>query len=130
MAISLKSVMDEFEKIKVNDSTNKCTICSRELISNKFSLDCGHEYHYECIYNWFKKTVSTMHSSKNRECPYCRKQSNYLPLKEGYSYIKHLHDPIHQPIQKITPCKGVTKNGLQCKLKGVNGYCNIHKNKL
>jgi hypothetical protein len=41
----------------------ECVICFNEL-SSGMKLECGHEFHAECIANWFR--------SGSRACPVCR----------------------------------------------------------
>ena len=45
-----------------------CMICGDKL-SDKYiqKLDCGHEYHYECILKSFQTS-----QEHNNVCPYCR----------------------------------------------------------
>ena len=45
---------------------NKCSICLEEYIENNniIKLNCEHQYHKECIKEWFKI---------NNNCPQCRK---------------------------------------------------------
>jgi len=145
--ITLKSVLNELEKIKESKSTHTdtCNICSLELLSNdKIKLKCKHEYHYDCILNWYIKTVSSNNSnpssSKIRECPYCRQVGGYLPMKLNTNYIKHIHAPKYSKFNKedlnkmLKPkvkCKGITKTGNVCKLyaKEDGEYCHIHHKK-
>lgn len=124
--ISLNSVKEQLEQIRLNaNDDKKCTICSLVIIDDDIKLDCGHEYHYQCILNWFKKNVSTFRTtSKSRECPYCRTPSGYLPFRD--TYIKNIHHPEYQPKLIVTSCQGKTKRGHPCKLRGINGYCYLH----
>ncbi|NWW57453.1 DZIP3 ligase, partial [Ifrita kowaldi] len=45
-------------------SDNPCTICHEELGRNTCELECGHEFHRECIRRWLQEHSST--------CPICR----------------------------------------------------------
>ena len=132
--ISLQSVSEELKTIHTNGDVI-CSICS-EILSpdDTIKLQCNHEYHYECIRTWYRKTIDNNHgaaSSKNRECPYCRKHGGYLPLKS--SYEKDIHSPkmarrSKKKNTKYSPCKATTKMGLQCKHQGnYDGYCYVHK---
>jgi len=67
--------------------------CCKDIIEKDdilyIQLSCGHEYHYDCIYNAFL-------GNQNRgklvlECPYCRKKVNPLPEKEGFNYNSCIH---------------------------------------
>ncbi|NXS87599.1 DZIP3 ligase, partial [Erpornis zantholeuca] len=45
-------------------SDDPCTICHEELSRNTCELECGHEFHRECIRPWLQEHSST--------CPICR----------------------------------------------------------
>ncbi|NWV50883.1 DZIP3 ligase, partial [Daphoenositta chrysoptera] len=45
-------------------SDDPCTICHEELSRNACELECGHEFHRECIRTWLRDHSST--------CPICR----------------------------------------------------------
>ncbi|NWH91576.1 DZIP3 ligase, partial [Aegithalos caudatus] len=45
-------------------SDDPCTICHEELGRNSCELECGHEFHRECIRTWLLEHSST--------CPVCR----------------------------------------------------------
>jgi len=65
-----------------------CIICGDKL-SDKYiqKLDCGHEYHYECIL----KSFTHSKECKNT-CPYCRQIQDKLPIVNG---LKKLNIGIH-----------------------------------
>ena len=50
-------------------SDNRCAICFETLDENcnKATIDCGHSFHYKCIFRWNSK------SSGGDACPLCRK---------------------------------------------------------
>ena len=54
------------QKQEIDDS---CVICL-ERLNKKFSLDCGHEFHKQCIINWFE---TLKNKEKQQKCPLCRK---------------------------------------------------------
>ena len=48
--------------------TQNCSICITPLgETNKCTLDCGHSFHYSCVFRW---------NSENQSCPMCRNQVN------------------------------------------------------
>jgi hypothetical protein len=60
-----------------------CGICL-ENIDNKTTLECGHTYHYNCIYKWNKK---------NNSCPMCRNKQLNIHNKFSKKYfINHSKD--------------------------------------
>lgn len=107
---------------------NNCAICGEEL-STKLShkLNCGtledpHIFHYECLL----KTFTTTYSEKNRNCPYCRKKMDYLPLVYG---LKKVIPGIHCSLYDLKDKKGELKD-YQIKCRHIltrgnrkNEYC-------
>lgn len=66
-------------------SNNNCAICLEEISEEKEKLDCKHEFHKKCIYEWFKI---------KRSCPLCRSPEGALPrslecLHERYAGDLH-----------------------------------------
>jgi hypothetical protein len=172
-----------FDENKTDSINNTCPICFDDLItpndidtkskSSKSSkskqannldinkiikLDCGHQFHYECITEWFKqKKIKNPYSSsgKNiRVCPYCREKSGYIELPENTFPIKHIHyeykyiqdvintddhnkiieicKPYFNPKYCFCILKTGPSKGQQCrkyKSKG-SDVCFIHKKKL
>jgi len=115
------------------ESEKSCIICGEE--KNKHfihKLDCGHDFHYECIVKCFKSCM------KDMRCPYCRSNQNnkQLPIVNG---IKKYHKGIHytENLNEIKyeniKCQYILKSGKNkdnkcnnnCKL-GYN-YCGKHK---
>lgn len=141
-AITLKSVLNELEQIKTENKQETCGICSLELLStDKVKLKCKHEYHHDCILNWYIKTISNNSNVpstlKSKECPYCRQIGGYLPIRPNDTYIKHIHSPKYGKIDNkslaeiLKPrvkCAADTKSGKKCKMYSKNGdYCHLHK---
>jgi len=65
-----------------------CGICGLS-IDEKFShtLKCNHTFHYECLMKSFNNIPYTINNKKSNQCPYCRKNSEYLPLVNGLKKI-------------------------------------------
>ncbi len=78
--------------------SEECGICGIEL-TDKFSytLNCGHKFHYECCMKSFNNISYTVNGKYNNQCPYCRKNSDYLPLVNG---LKKITPGIHCSINK------------------------------
>lgn len=47
------------------DSKDVCTICHEDLLLCRKVSNCGHRFHYKCIFKW-------TFSRHNAECPVCR----------------------------------------------------------
>ena len=74
-------------------NTITCAICG-DPMTDKFvhKLKCEHEFHYECL----MKSFGTYNIEKNRNCPYCRKPTVYLPLVNGLKKVTPgVHCSIH-----------------------------------
>ena len=87
-----------------------CAICGLAL-NEKYphKLDCGHSFHYDCL----MKSFGTYNVEKNRNCPYCRKKTNYLPLIYG---LKKIIPGVHCSLYEIKDKKE--------ELKGYQIKCN------
>ena len=95
--MEIKISRDEMDK-SYNDYLNSpekyCEICSCEMIDKSVSLNCGHKFHYDCLfYSIFKTQSITLNMIKNirLQCPYCRSDFKYIPLIEGIVPIKNIH---------------------------------------
>ena len=63
-----------------------CGICGLS-IDDKFSytLVCNHTFHYECLMKSFQNTHK--YKKEYNHCPYCRKNTDYLPLVNGLKKV-------------------------------------------
>ena len=72
--------LEEFKKDKMcmncgevtHDHNNNCPIC-RDVMTNKHTLGCGHEYCVDCIKEWLQTQQC---------CPYCRRKATLEELQE------------------------------------------------
>lgn len=83
-----------------------CCICG-EPKESKFchKLECGHEFHYNCLFLTFK-------NMKTNSCPYCRKGHNLLPLVNGIKKIDYsIHDITNIDTFQNNKCKYIFKRG-------------------
>ncbi|NWU21502.1 DZIP3 ligase, partial [Dyaphorophyia castanea] len=65
-------------------SDDPCTICHEELSRNTCELECGHEFHRECIRTWLEEHSST--------CPICRDYAVLpadIPERPAWNNSKH-----------------------------------------
>lgn len=114
----------------------ECCICCSSLEGlDDIVLACNHEFHYDCISQWYEKTINGKHDfadSSLRECPYCRKSGGYLPYVNGKKYNKHIHGYLQKVStnSSVSKCHAFTKVGNPCKKSGnYNGFCFIHRKK-
>jgi len=83
------------EKVHIIESYVESVTCGccKDIIEKDdilhIILSCGHQYHYDCIYDAF---IGNQKRGKLiLECPYCRKKVNPLPEKEGFNYNSCIH---------------------------------------
>jgi hypothetical protein len=122
---------------------NICAICGDYLnVKLTHKLNCGtpeepHEFHYECLL----KTFNYNHNiEKDRNCPYCRKKIDYLPLVYGLKkVVPGIHCPYHDLKNKKEELKGyqikckhiLTRGKRKHEMCGKNcqlgsEYCGVH----
>jgi len=89
-----------------------CGICGLS-IDDKFShtLKCNHTFHYECLMKSFQSTHK--YKKDYNHCPYCRKNTDYLPLVNG---LKKVVPNVH--------CINTTSNIKEKKEELKNNYSN------
>ena len=83
-----------------------CDICGDTKCS-KFiqKLDCGHEFHYECI-------LTTFRLDKYNTCPICRQVQDTLPIVNGLKKIYYgIHYYDEKPLLNNTLCNHILKSG-------------------
>jgi hypothetical protein len=135
----------------MNKDENLCYICYDKLEnSDVIELKCGHKFHYDCIFLSYKTNlVPSFSTNRKRECPYCRNDGGYLPLKIGYMpqrdinlrYNEYQNDILNNNFEKWekyfikTNCYCILKtgknSGKQCSRKkfGDTNYCKTHLKK-
>jgi len=72
----------------IMESEKLCIICGEE--KNKHfihKLDCGHEFHYECIIKCFNSC------KKDMRCPFCRSDQKNKKLHSLFSQTLHFSLP-------------------------------------
>lgn len=107
-----------------------CAICYEPLDKkHTHKLKCGHEFHYECLYQSFKRDWL-------KSCPYCRSENNSLPLVNGLKKIDYnIHSGYIDSQYENHPCchilqKGKRK-GYACNKNCLLGelFCRAHSKK-
>ena len=53
--------------------SDNCPICLEELI-NELVMPCGHQFHTNCILDWFEK---------NKNCPICRIKLKIVKIQKN-----------------------------------------------
>jgi len=72
---------------------NICVVCLEDLGDNYKNLQCGHNFHYDCILEWFRK-------SKEGTCPCCLDVPENLGYLYGEHYINWRYNNIKKYINK------------------------------
>ena len=111
--ISLEKETDEnIQEIK------ECAICYDELNNRNeiVKLNCGHEFHYECIFYAYK-------TKNKRKCPFCRGYGGYLQLKKNEFPVKNVHYEFNE-IELYINSKNYEKLQEVCDKYYDNSKCN------
>ena len=66
----------------------RCHICL-DMIVQPFTVQCGHDFCYCCLYQWF---------NSNRSCPECRAESVLDPSPAGFNIFIELVEDIPAPV--------------------------------
>ena len=63
----------------MNNSDNKfeCSICLSKDLNEIINLECGHEFHLECINNWWE--------TGSIYCPLCKKKDKLQEMKKKHN---------------------------------------------
>lgn len=129
--ISQKELNKSYQEY-LNFPEKYCEICSSEMKEKSVSLNCGHRFHYDCLfYSIFKDHKINSNNLKNHtlQCPYCRSNFDFLPLIDGKIPLKNIHkeydeyiikDNLKYPIDKMVKIiSGKYKNNY-AKIKSVD----------
>ena len=131
---------DENIQKLLKNQEHLCYICSQTFIIGDLDPSqsiiktcCNHFFHYDCL----KMAIQNSKTYQNkRECPYCRKNTGWLPLKNGIPQ-KYIHKEYYQSsLSKNVFCKAIIKSGKKkgqicgCKVNPSLGKpcCGRHKN--
>ena len=128
------------------NESDDCGICGLS-IKDKYSyaLVCNHTFHYECLMKSFQNTHK--YKKEYNHCPYCRKNSDYLPLVNGLKKVVpnvHCHNNTSSIKEKKEDLKNNYSNRCEFILsRGKNkgnhcgkncilgyGYCKTHLEKM
>ena len=84
--------MNKIEKnevgyVIIKNQNNICGICKDELLEDNkikeelIKTNCNHIFHFECLEESYKQNINKYYEyNKIRQCPYCRKDTGYIPL--------------------------------------------------
>lgn len=127
---------NSMHSIKDNNK-NICLISYDELDKNHITLECGHKFNYNSIFNevynqkFNKNYLEIQKLSKNEiKCPYCRNiQRSILPPKDGYNKFMYVNYPLKY-CMKPNICEYIfktgKKKGLKCNSKCFKTHCSSH----
>ena len=120
-----------------------CLISDESLEDNYITLNCGHKFNYDSIYNQIKTSKINKRSGRYRnnisvkinqfQCPYCRKiQTGLIPHRNGYDRVVGLNWPPKMYDKKyVKKCCHIFKRGKnkgkECGILTYDGnYCKKH----
>ena len=117
---------------EINEEKDTCLISGNELDEKHITLNCGHSFNYEFLYNEvrYQKNTNldpTKLSIKEIRCPYCRKiHPNLLPQIDGYTVIYGVNSP-EKYCMYLCKCSYRDKNNIICNNPCNSLYCDKHK---
>lgn len=128
------------ENTQINEIICACCKSSLDVSDDLYiKISCGHEYHYDCIYDAF--LFNRKRNAVILECPYCRIRVSHIAEKEGFNFDLTIHRGIVNSKEATWSKKHFGQNYCYYKMDDLhcnkffahgNGkdqkYCNIHKN--
>ena len=125
---------------KIEEEEEVCLISGDNLKKDFVTLDCGHKFNYENIYNEIitqrKKNRLEIQSVRINQlkCPYCRSiHKGILPYVESYPRIVNVNCTAIELVKsKLKYCEAILKSGKRkgeicnCTVK-FGKYCGRHK---
>ena len=94
-----------------------CPICFDNLGKMHRTLQCGHKFHYKCLHENEKQTLSKNNFSENNcikhKCPYCRQEYTNMFLRKR--------------VFKLTLEEKEKQNAFSNKIKKLSSDCSIIK---
>lgn len=134
---------DVLSMLDKNDNENVCLISQSELEKDYVTLECGHKFNYNSIYEELKNQKSYKNKyeiqnlkSYQLKCPYCRNiQNKILPFYkdklEQYPKIYGVNSP-SKYCMYTNKCNYIFKSGkrkgMTCSVPCNDNMCNKHKN--
>lgn len=125
-----------------NNKNNLCLITNEPLSYIHVSLECGHKFNYEPIFQEIKhqkKKYSNIYEVQildrfEIKCPYCRNIQKSLlpppPKKSGFESVYLVNRPIKYCMKPKNKCpyvfKGGKNKGTKCNKECYYIYCNNH----
>ena len=84
----------------LNSPEKYCEICAFEMTDKSVILDCGHKFHYDCLFYSILKNNNYNVNKNNLQCPYCRSKFNFMPIIDGITPLKNIHKEYDEYILK------------------------------
>lgn len=91
---SLHSINDDLDVSNENSNTITCSICLADMTIEKTTISCGHQFHSECIIEYFRR-------GNDKRCPYCRDDKGYSTTQQSNTMSTSIITPMNQLYAEI-----------------------------
>lgn len=136
---------DVMSIVNETDTDNICLISQTKLQNDYITLDCGHKFNYDSIYEELKNQKLCKNNYETQylkiyqlKCPYCRNiQNKILPFYkdklDDFPKIYGVNSP-SKYCMYTSKCSHIFKSGkrkgMTCNAPCNGNLCNIHKNSI
>ena len=114
-----------------------CPICFENLGKTHRTLQCGHKFHYKCLHENEKQTISKNNLSVNNcikhNCPYCRQEYTNMVLRKRVFELsqeeKEKQEEFSNKIKKLLSDCSIVKEKKEKFMLALKIYEIVIKNK-
>jgi len=110
----------------------ECIICFEEITINNYKLNCGHEYHLDCLQTHFNIIINNINFNNNKlNCPTCRSECDIKQGKYTFKKINYIIKKFYKKYLEIFNSINVNDINLlkSYKLEYINQIVDLIKKK-